>query len=217
MLSPEWKQELREILDTPQTRELHARVMYEYANHTIFPPKENLFAAFNLCKPDDVRVVILGQDPYHTPGAACGLAFSKGKVCTKMPPSLANIIKEVTNCLGTCAVADGDLTHWARQGVLLLNTCLTVRAHLALSHKDLGWENFTGAVVKHLAGKGGIAFVLWGAHARKYKQFINPQNNLILESAHPSPLSAHNGFLGCGHFKKVNEWLDEHGKKRIDF
>jgi len=216
-LSTEWKEELREILDTPKTRQLYSRVLKEYETQTIFPPKEKVFAAFDLVAPKDVRVVILGQDPYHTPQAANGLAFSMGETAAKMPPSLSNIIKEVQSCFGKCSVANGDLTSWAKQGVLLLNTCLTVRNGQALSHKDIGWEDFTSAVVSHLSKRGNIIFVLWGSHARKYKEVISTQDNLILESAHPSPLSAHNGFFGCRHFQRINEWLDEKGEQTIDF
>jgi len=215
LLHEEWKKELHHILDTPEIRQLYARVLKEYETHTVYPSKENLFSAFNLCLPEDVRVVILGQDPYHTPHAANGMAFSKSVNCAKMPPSLGNIIKEVTDCFGGCSVIDGDLTPWARQGVLLLNTCLTVRAHQALSHKDIGWEDFTRAVIGHLGKKGDIAFVLWGSHAKKYKEVIDAQSNFILESTHPSPFSAHYGFLGCRHFSKINEWLGSKGKKPI--
>ncbi|MCL2846714.1 MAG: uracil-DNA glycosylase [Firmicutes bacterium] len=217
LLSTEWKEELRDVLDTPFMRDLAKRVYAEYDRHTVFPKKENLFAALNLCPPDRVSVVILGQDPYHTPGAANGLAFSRGPEFKSMPPSLGNIIKEVENCFGKCNVRDGDLTPWAKQGVLLLNTCLTVRAHTALSHKDMGWEVFTRAVVERISKRGGVVFVLWGSHARKFKDVITRNGNLILETVHPSPLSAHNGFFGCGHFTKINEFLEANDKAPIDF
>jgi len=213
-ITDEWRTELSSILQSDTFGKIMQQVKVEYQNHKCCPPRGTLFRAFNLVKPDDVRVVILGQDPYHTPNVANGLAFSVA-AGSKLPPSLVNIIKEIKSCYANCSVENGDLEHWARQGVLLLNTCLTVREGQALSHNNIGWENFTSEVIKTLGKRGNIAFILWGGNAKKYLPLIETRNNLILTSAHPSPLSAHNGFFGCAHFKRVNDWLAQNNKPMI--
>ena len=218
-LSSEWKELLIDYLRTPAARELAARVDAEYKAHTCCPAAENIFAAYNICPPQNVRVVILGQDPYFNANQAIGMSFAINPASKCLfPPSLTNIIKEVTNEYGACAVTNGDLTPWARQGVLLLNTCLTVRMGTPLSHADIGWDGFTRAAIEAVAKMGGVVFLLWGAHAKKYGgvgEIISPTKNLILTCAHPSPLSASNGFFGCGHFKKANEFLKSIDKPEI--
>jgi uracil-DNA glycosylase len=164
-----------------------------------------------------VRVVILGQDPYFNPGQATGVAFSVGAGCTKFPPTLRNIIKEVRAEMGICTVEDGDLTPWVRQGVLLLNTCLTVREGTAFSHADIGWGGFIQHTIEVLNKKNNIVFVLWGNNAKKFMPMLTNKNNLVLTSSHPSPLSAHAGFFGCGHFRKINQFLVSKGSKAITF
>ena len=207
-LNPEWKEFLIDYLKTPQARELQQRVLNEYNSRKICPPKDKVFSAFNNCPPDKVSVVILGQDPYFNVGQAMGMCFSidPESKCT-FPPSLSNIIKEIKDEYGECRVENGDLSPWAKQGVLLLNTSLTVRMGMPLSHADIGWEGFTRAVITALNRQGNIVFVLWGSHAAKYRDLITDKSNLILSCAHPSPLSASRGFFGCGHFKKINEFL----------
>jgi uracil-DNA glycosylase len=224
-LPNEWKEFLIEYLKTPAARELYARVDREYASGRICPPKELLFSAFNYFLPRETRVVILGQDPYHGGGQATGMSFSinpealRGGV--KFPPSLTNIITEIKTETGKCAVENGDLIPWARQGVLLLNTCLTVKAGMPLSHAEIGWSGFTNAVIQNLdkigGENGGIVFILWGSNAQKFRPFITNPANLVLTSAHPSPLSAHNGFFGCGHFIKTNMFLKKIGAREIDW
>jgi len=206
------------IFKSSACKTLRENVVAEYETHKICPPRDLVFAAFDLCPHEDVKVVILGQDPYFNENQAIGLAFSvSGGGKYKFPPTLKNIIKEVRADLGSCAVEDGDLRPWARQGVLLLNTCLTVRQGQPLSHAGLGWDTFINAVIKELDKKNDIVFVLWGGHARGYKKQLSNIRNLVLESAHPSPLSAHNGFFGCGHFKKINEFLVKRGKTPVVF
>ena len=209
----------KEIFDSEACKPLRGNLDREYTAHKICPPREQIFAAFDLCPFENVKVVILGQDPYFNENQAIGLAFSVSGCGSgyKFPPSLKNIIKEVRAELGGCAVEDGDLRPWARQGVLLLNTSLTVRAGQPLSHAGIGWDTFINAVISSLDKKNDIVFVLWGSHARGYKKLLNNPRNLILESAHPSPLSAHNGFFGCGHFKKINEFLVARGKSPLVF
>ena len=224
----------KNIFNSPQCKTLREKLDVEYKTHKVFPPRDKIFAAFELCPLDEVKVVILGQDPYHGEGQAVGLAFSvdlydkRGRSnlserqitpspFVAFPPSLKNIIKEVRAEMGSCAVEDGDLRPWACQGVLLLNTCLTVRAHQPLSHAAIGWDGFFKPVIQALNQINDIVFVLWGSNARAYKKFLTNPRNLILESAHPSPLSAHNGFFGCGHFKKINEFLTSKGKNPIVF
>jgi uracil-DNA glycosylase len=207
-LIPEWKNFLIDYLKTPQARELQSRVLNEYDKYKICPPKEKVFSALNTVAPDKVRVVILGQDPYFNEGQATGMSFSIDPNCKcTFPPSLDNIIKEIKSEYGTCNVENGDLSKWALQGVLLLNTSLTVRQGHPLSHAEIGWNAFTSAVIKKLNEKGNIVFVLWGSHAQKYRDLITDKSNFVLMSAHPSPLSAQRGFFGNNHFLKINEYL----------
>ena len=200
--------------DKPYFKELSKFLHAEYEKKTIFPPKKLVFSAFktNL---SDIKVVILGQDPYHTPGAAEGLAFSVPP-SQPVPPSLINIYKEIDEDIGQHCNPSGSLRSWQKQGVLLLNTVLTVEAHKPKSHSKKGWETFTTAVISYLnAERDGLVFMLWGRDARNKKSLIDPSRHLILEAAHPSPLSAYNGFFGCKHFSKCNEYLKKQGLEPI--
>ncbi len=184
---------------------------------TIYPKGAEIFNALNTTPFDKVEAVILGQDPYHGPDQAHGLAFSV-RSGIALPPSLLNIYKEIEACLGCKMPRTGDLTGWAKQGVLLLNATLTVEAANAGSHQGRGWERFTDAIIRALNERGEhIVFMLWGAYAQKKGAFIDRKRHLVLEAPHPSPLSAHRGFLGCGHFKKANEYLAAHGRAMIDW
>jgi len=216
ILNTDWKDFLKDCMPPCEKLALFGRIETEYKNFKICPPKNAVFNAFNQCSVGNVKVVILGQDPYFNPGQAVGMSFSIDPTvkCT-FPPSLRNIIKEVRSCFGECAVEDGDLTPWARQGVLLLNTCLTVRQGAALSHSNIGWESFTRGAIKCLNTKDDIVFVLWGSHAQKYKDLLTNPKNLVLCSAHPSPLSASRGFLGCRHFCRINDFLQTRDKTPI--
>ena len=190
-------------------------VRTEYQTATIYPPGRLIFNAFDLCPFDRVKVVIIGQDPYHGPGQAHGLCFSVNDGIA-YPPSLVNIFKEIKADIGTEPPATGNLTRWARQGVLLLNATLTVRAHQAGSHQNKGWELFTDAVIRLLAEeKEHLVFILWGAYAQRKGAFIDRSRHLVLTSAHPSPLSAYNGFFGNHHFSRTNTYLEEHGETGI--
>ena len=209
------------FLHRPFDRLPHCRTLEQalaaYETGTVYPPREQLFAAFALTPPEQVRVVILGQDPYHGPGQANGLAFSVGRG-VPLPPSLKNIYRELERDLGRPAPASGDLSGWARQGVLLLNTVLTVRAGQANSHRELGWQAFTDEVIAALAAlPQPIAFVLWGSQAQKKRPLILPAAGprLIAESVHPSPLSAYRGFFGSAPFSRVNEFLQANGQAPI--
>lgn len=185
----------------------------EYNKYTVYPKKENILNAYWLTEPSKVKVVILGQDPYHEPNQANGLAFSVNEG-VKIPPSLRNIYKEIENDIGKVTSKNGDLTCWAKQGVFLLNTVLTVRNGEANSHKDIGWETFTDNTIEYLNDiDSPKVFILWGNNARKKKKLITNKNHLILESAHPSPLSANRGFFGNNHFSKTNEFLS---KNKLD-
>ena len=190
-------------------------VRTEYRTTTIYPPGRLIFNAFDLCPFDRVKVVIIGQDPYHGPGQAHGLCFSVNDGIA-YPPSLVNIFKEIKADIGTEPPTTGNLTRWARQGVLLLNATLTVRAHQAGSHQNKGWELFTDAVIRLLAEeKEHLVFILWGAYAQRKGAFIDRSRHLVLTSAHPSPLSAYNGFFGNHHFSRTNAYLEEHGETGI--
>ena len=192
-------------------------VRAEYKATTVYPPGKLIFNAFNLCPFDKVKVVIIGQDPYHGPGQAHGLCFSVNDGID-FPPSLRNIFKEIQTDLGTPVPASGDLTRWANQGVLLLNATLTVRAHQAGSHQRRGWEEFTDAAIRTRAEqREHLVFILWGAYAQKKGSFIDRNKHLVLASAHPSPLSAYNGFFGNRHFSRANEYLSQYGKEPIDW
>ena len=209
-----WKPFLDSEFAKPYFLELSEFLRREYEKKTIFPPKPLVFRAFktNL---EDIKVVILGQDPYHTPGAAHGLAFSVPST-EKIPPSLVNIYKEIDSDIGKHANTSGSLKSWQEQGVLLLNNVLTVEAHRPGSHRGHGWETFTEAVIKYLSEtRENLVFILWGRDARSKKPLIDASKHLILESAHPSPLSAHAGFFGSKPFSKTNAYLKEHHKKEI--
>ncbi len=213
-----WKRVLADEFDKDYFIKLTDFVRGEYlAGKKIYPAPKNIFNAFNLCPFDSVRVVIIGQDPYHEPGQAHGLCFSVPDGITP-PPSLVNIYKEIETDLGRPSTTHGDLTHWAEQGVLLLNSTLTVAAHLAASHAGRGWEQFTDAVIRAIATqKSGVVYMLWGSYAQKKAEFVDANKNLILKSVHPSPLSAYRGFFGCHHFSKANEYLVANGQKPIDW
>ena len=216
-ITEEWDKILEEEFNSQNYASLRAFLKNEYSTQTIYPSMFDIFNSMKTTAFEQIKVVLLGQDPYHNEGQAMGLSFSvpKGK---EIPPSLVNIYKEIKSELGCEIPKSGDLTGWARQGVLLLNTVLTVRAHQANSHKGKGWEIFTDSIIKKISEiKEGVVFLLWGANARSKSQFIDKSKHLILECAHPSPLSAYNGFFGCGHFKKTNEYLIKMGKEPIDW
>ena len=212
-----WKEVLLPEFSKDYFIKLTDFVRKEYQEATIYPPGKLIFNAFNLCPFNKVKVVIIGQDPYHGPGQAHGLCFSVNDG-VPAPPSLVNIFKEINNDLGKPIPQSGNLTRWAEQGVLLLNATLTVRAHQASSHQRKGWEEFTDAVIRKLAEeKEGLVFILWGAYAQKKGAFIDRNKHLVLTSVHPSPLSAHNGFFGNHHFSRANEYLVRNGKTAIDW
>ncbi|MBI5004288.1 uracil-DNA glycosylase [Candidatus Kaiserbacteria bacterium] len=217
-IDPSWQRHLVNEFEKPYFKDLSAFVHDEYKHAIVFPPPKNIFRAFDLCPFDDVEVVILGQDPYHGPDQANGLCFAVGEGI-RLPPSLQNIFKEIESDLGTPLVhKTGDLERWARQGVLLLNATLTVRAHSAGSHQGKGWEEFTDAAIKALSDeREHLVFILWGNYAKTKGAHIDRTKHLVLESAHPSPFSAYSGFFGCKHFSKANEYLTKHGKKAIDW
>ncbi|MFT7381860.1 MAG: uracil-DNA glycosylase, partial [Roseivirga sp.] len=194
---------------------LTAFVRNEYQTQTVYPAGNNIFRAFDRCSFDNVKVVILGQDPYHGPNQANGLCFSV-KEGIPFPPSLVNIFKEIKDDIGKEIPPHGSLDRWADQGVLLLNATLTVRAHEAGSHQNKGWETFTDAVIQQLATKRkGIVYMLWGSYAQKKADFVSSDDNLILKAPHPSPLSSYRGFFGCKHFSKANEYLEGKGLSKI--
>ncbi len=210
-----WKPILKNEFSKPYFIKLTNYVKEEYKNQIIYPPGNEIFNAFNLCPFDDVKVVILGQDPYHGTGQAHGLCFSV-KENIKPPPSLMNIFKEIKSDIGSDYPENGNLERWANQGILLLNATLTVRAGNAGSHQNKGWETFTDSVINAVSDqKNEIVFLLWGAYAQKKGQIINKTKHHVLESPHPSPFSAHRGFLGNKHFSKTNNFLKEKGKSQI--
>jgi len=212
-----WKKLLREEFNKPYFEELANFVKKEYQTKKIFPPPKDIFKAFDLCPFDKVKVVILGQDPYHEPGQAHGLCFSVNKN-VPMPPSLENIYKEIQSDIGKPMPAHGNLEHWAKQGVFLLNATLTVIAHMAGSHQEKGWETFTDEVIRLISEKKKhVVFMLWGAYAQNKAWLIDKTKHLILKAPHPSPLSANRGFFGCRHFSKANEYLKAHGLEPIDW
>ncbi len=225
VIESSWKRELRDTFSQPYFTELTAFVKKEYKETIVYPAPKNIFRTFDLCPFDAVKVVILGQDPYHGAGQANGLAFAVQED-VRVPPSLQNIFKEIETDLGQALPAgrqalvhtDGDLTRWAKQGVLLLNATLTVRAHAAGSHQGRGWEIFTDAVIRALSEKREhLVFMLWGNYARTKGAHIDRSKHLVLEASHPSPLSAHSGFFGCKHFSQANDYLTAHGKSPIDW
>ena len=212
-----WRVELADEWDKPYFKRLVDFVHDEYKQFQVFPPGRKIFAAFDATPFDKVKVVIIGQDPYHDVGQANGMCFSVGDG-VPFPPSRVNIFKEIHDDLGKPIPTSGDLTRWARQGVLLLNSTLTVRAHSAGSHQNRGWEEFTDEVILHLASKrDNLVFILWGAYAIKKGAFIDRSRHLVLTSPHQSPLSAHRGFFGNKHFSRTNEYLVAHGKEPIDW
>lgn len=213
-----WKRVLAKEFEKPYFARLTEFVRSEYTQFTCYPPAKLVFNAFNLCPFEQVKVVIIGQDPYHEPGQAMGLSFSV-PAGVPFPPSLQNIFKEIENDLGKPVPASGDLTRWANQGVLLLNATLTVRAHQANSHSRHGWEEFTDAAIKALSDRREhLVFILWGGYARSKYALINTQKHLVLESVHPSPLSANRGgWFGNHHFSKANGYLDDKCKEGIEW
>ena len=212
-----WQEVLQTEFDKPYFENLVGFVKQEYASNTIFPPAGQIFNAFNTCPFNNVKVVILGQDPYHGPGQAHGLCFSVNDGI-QFPPSLQNIFKEITSDLGIPAPKTGNLTRWAEQGVLLLNATLTVRASQAGSHQGKGWEEFTDAVIKTISEKAeNVVFILWGSYAIKKKSLINASKHCILTAPHPSPLSSYRGFFGCKHFSQTNTYLTSKGKQPIEW
>jgi uracil-DNA glycosylase len=217
-LEPSWKERIGDYLDRPEMRALSVFLREEKARgKTIYPPGPDIFNAFAHTPFDKVRVVVLGQDPYHGPGQAHGLSFSV-RPGVRVPPSLQNMFKEIEDCLGIPRPDHGCLTPWADRGVLLLNAVLTVEAGQAGSHQGKGWEGFTDAAIDALnREREGLVFMLWGSHAQKKGQLIDGRRHKILRSVHPSPLSAHRGFMGCGHFAQANAYLESRGEPPIDW
>lgn len=216
-IEPTWKKVLTPEFEKPYFKTLTDFVRDEYSKGVCYPPAAQIFNAFDLCPFDKVKVVIIGQDPYHEPGQAQGLCFSVNDGIT-IPPSLVNIYKEIKDDLGIIPPASGNLQRWAEQGVLLLNATLTVRIHQAGSHQRRGWETFTDAVIKTLAEqREHVVFILWGSYAQGKAQMIDPSKHLILKSVHPSPLSAHRGFFGNHHFSLTNDYLVKNGMEPINW
>ena len=216
-ISGDWQQALKGEFSQPYYARLYQKVREEYQTHTVFPPPDEMFSAFHFTPLQKVKVVILGQDPYHGYGQANGLCFSVKKEIP-IPPSLVNIYKELQADCGCYIPDNGCLEKWADQGVLLLNTVLTVRAHQANSHRGIGWEQFTDAVIRILNEQDRpIVYLLWGRPAREKRSMLNNPRQLVLEAAHPSPFSAYNGFFGCRHFSKTNDFLQKNGLAPIDW
>ncbi|MBO5550721.1 MAG: uracil-DNA glycosylase [Lachnospiraceae bacterium] len=212
-----WAKALEPEFHKEYYKKLYSFVKQEYASQVIYPPSDKLFTALHLTPLEKVKAVILGQDPYHEPGQAMGMSFSVPEGI-EIPPSLRNIYKEIHEDLGERIPETGDLTRWAKQGVLLLNAVLTVREHQANSHKGKGWEEFTDAIIKAVDLEDRpVVFMLWGRNARDKKALISNPKHLVLEAAHPSPLSAYNGFFDCKHFSKCNRFLTENGAEAIDW
>ncbi len=214
-IAQDWKTLLADEFDKPYFAALAEFVREEYKTHTVYPKAGQIFNAFDSCRLDDLKAVIIGQDPYHGPGQANGLCFSVNPG-VEPPPSLRNIFKEIHDDLGTPYPLSGDLSRWAQQGVLMLNAVLTVRAGQPQSHQGRGWETFTDAVVSRIAStKSQIVYLLWGSPAQRKAAMADPSRNCVLKAPHPSPLSAHRGFLGCRHFSKANAYLESAGKAPI--
>ncbi len=210
-----WKEKLVKEFEKEYFQSLTAFIKEEYRTKQVFPPGNMIFNAFDLCPFDEVKAVIIGQDPYHNTGQAHGLCFSVMDR-TEFPPSLVNIFKELNRDLGVSAPSTGNLERWAEQGVLLLNAILTVRAHEALSHQNKGWEQFTDAVINIInRDRENVVFMLWGAYAQKKGEAIDPGRHMVLKTVHPSPLSASRGFFGSSHFSRCNEWLRSKGLEPI--
>ncbi len=219
-INEEWKSLLKDEFEKPYFRELSTFVKNEYAQNPgrIFPAGNEIFRAFDLCPPSKVKVVILGQDPYPTKGHAHGLCFSVNDKVKPLPKSLVNIFKELESDLSVQAPSNGDLSNWAQQGVLLINNVLTVKEGMPDSHSGKGWEKFTDAAIQQLAkSRLELVYVLWGAKAQKKVEYIDSQNNLIISSPHPSPLSAYRGFFGSKPFSRINEYLLKKGKTQINW
>ena len=217
MIDNDWLPYLQEEFKKPYYKDLYNFIKAEYSTHTIYPPSEDIFNALKTTPIGNVKVVILGQDPYHEPGQAHGMCFSV-KPGIQTPPSLQNMYKELKEEYGYDIPNNGYLVKWAEQGVLLLNTVLTVRKGAANSHKGKGWENFADAVIRAVNEQDRpIVYLLWGANARSKKALITNPKHLVLETVHPSPLSAYHGFFGCGHFKKANEYLADNKIAPIDW
>lgn len=215
-ITKSWASRLQDEFEKPYFKELQDFLSEEYSTQTIYPEMENIFSALNAVKFEDVKVVIIGQDPYHEPNQAHGLAFSV-QDGVDIPPSLVNIFKEIESDLGIKTKKSGDLSRWAKQGVLLLNTSLTVRRGQANSHRGHGWENLTSKIISLLSEREDpVVFLLWGSNAQAFAPNIAAQH-LVLKAPHPSPLSAYRGFFGCKHFSKTNEFLASHGKTEIDW
>ncbi len=215
-ISEKWDEILKEQFNSENYLKLRQFLKSEYSNYTVYPDMYNIFNSMKLVELEDIKVVIIGQDPYHEPNQAMGLSFSVPED-EPLPPSLKNIYKEIYDELGIKRTG-GDLTGLANQGVLLLNAVLTVRAHQANSHKGKGWEYFTDSIIKKVSQlTSNVVFLLWGANARSKKALIDTKKHLVLECAHPSPLSAYNGFFGCNHFIKTNEYLENNKIKPIDW
>jgi uracil-DNA glycosylase len=218
MIDNDWLPYLKGEFGKPYYKDLYEFVKKEYSEHVIYPPSDQIFTAFHLTPLSKVKVLILGQDPYHEPNQAHGLSFSVPVTQKKIPPSLQNIYKELQDEMGCYIPNNGYLEKWARQGVMMLNTVLTVRAGEANSHKDKGWEQFTNAVIRVLNEQDRpIVYMLWGSPAQKKASMLNNPKHLILKAVHPSPLSAYRGFFGCGHFLKCNQFLEENGLDKVDW
>lgn len=212
-----WRSVLKEEFEKDYFKSLVEFVQQEMESQTIYPPQDEIFAAFNYTPFEELNVVLLGQDPYHGAGQAHGLCFSVAEG-VKQPPSLKNIFKELESDVGTTIPKSGCLTKWAKQGVLLLNATLTVRAKTAGSHQKKGWEEFTDQVIRTISDqKSGVVFILWGRYAQDKEQLIDASKHHVLKAAHPSPFSAKNGFFGCKHFSQTNEFLKKQNKKEIDW
>lgn len=216
-INPSWNKILQFEFEKDYFKDLTRFVKEEYRTHTIFPPEKLIYNAFNLCPFDQIKVVIIGQDPYHGPGQAHGLCFSVNDGM-KFPPSLRNIFKEINGDLGIPVPESGNLERWAKQGVLLINATLTVRSGDAGSHQKKGWEQFTNEVIRQVAlQQEGVVFILWGAFAQKKSDMIDSSRHLVLKSVHPSPLSASRGFFGNHHFSQTNAYLTSKGKTAIEW
>lgn len=217
VLSAGWDSALAGEFKKAYYRDLYTFIKKEYESHVVYPPSEEIFTAFKLTDLEDVKVLILGQDPYHEPGQAHGLSFSV-KPGVQIPPSLMNMYKELQDELGLYIPNNGYLTKWASQGVMMLNTVLTVRAHNANSHKGMGWEEFTDAAIKALNDMDKpVVYMLWGSNAQSKEKMLNNPKQLVLKAPHPSPLSSYRGFFGCNHFIKCNEFLRKNGLSEIDW
>lgn len=216
-IDPSWKDKLSDEFEKPYFKELVSFIKQEYQEHTVYPPGPKIFNAFNHCTFDETKVVIIGQDPYHNPGQANGLAFSVAEG-VRTPPSLKNIYKEISDEFNKPMPDSGNLERWADQGVLLLNATLTVRENQPGAHQKKGWEEFTDAVIRTVSTeKEHLVFMLWGAYAQKKGSIIDDTRHLVLKSAHPSPFAANRGFFGNNHFIKANEYLKSKGKEPIDW